>query len=70
MIAELAVTSNLGSSRIRWLMDGIGFGESVRLCDNLCVLLDNNFFLLLDNNICLLWDNVFCSTIPSKDIIT
>jgi hypothetical protein len=38
---------------------GIGcdwFGESVRLCVNLCLMLDNNLCLLLDN-ICLLLDN-------------
>jgi hypothetical protein len=53
------------------------FGESVRLCDNLCLLLDNNICLLLDNNlcllldnnICLLWDNVFYWTLPSVDIL-
>jgi hypothetical protein len=41
------------------------FGESVRLCvnlclmldNNLCLLLDNNFYLPLDNNLCLLLDN-------------
>jgi hypothetical protein len=39
---------------------GIGwdwFGENVRLCVNLCLLLENNVCLLLDNNICLLLDN-------------
>jgi hypothetical protein len=52
------------------------FGESVRLCVNLCLLLDNNLCLLLDNNICLLLDNniglrwyyVFYLTIPPLDI--
>jgi hypothetical protein len=52
------------------------FGESVRLCVNLCPLLDNNICLLLDNNICLLldnnislqWDYVFYWTLPSVDI--
>jgi hypothetical protein len=42
---------------------GIGwdwFGESVRLCVNLCLLLDNNICLLLDNNPCLLLDNNHC----------
>jgi hypothetical protein len=50
---------------------GIGwdwFGESVRLCVNLCVPLGNNLCLPLDNNLCLLldnniglrWDYVFC----------
>jgi hypothetical protein len=50
---------------------GIGcdwFGESVRLCvhlsllldNNLCLLLDNNRCLLLDNNLCLLLDNNLC----------
>jgi hypothetical protein len=42
---------------------GIGwdwFGERVRLCVNLC--------LLLDNNISLRWDYVFCWTLPSMDI--
>jgi hypothetical protein len=50
---------------------GIGwdwFGESVRLCVNLCLLLDNNRCLLLDNNICLRWDYVFCWILPSMDI--
>jgi hypothetical protein len=44
------------------------FGESVRFCfnlyllldNNLCLLLDNNLCLLLDNNLCLLLDNNFC----------
>jgi hypothetical protein len=36
------------------------FGESVRLCVNLCLLLDNNPCLLLDNNPCLLLDNNLC----------
>jgi hypothetical protein len=36
------------------------FGESVRLCVNLCLLLDNNICLLLDNNLCLLLDNNLC----------
>jgi hypothetical protein len=27
------------------------FGESVRLCVNFCLLLDNNHCLLLDNNL-------------------
>jgi hypothetical protein len=65
-------------------LDGIGFGESVRLCVNLCLLLDNNLCLLLDNNLCLLldnnlcllldnniclqWDYVFCWTLPFVDI--
>jgi hypothetical protein len=60
MIAELAVTSGLGSS---FDLMGIGwdwFGESVRLCVNLCLLLDNNLCLLLDNNLCLLLDNNIC----------
>jgi hypothetical protein len=50
---------------------GIGwdwFGESVRLCVNLCLLLDNNIYLLLDNNISLWWDYVFCWTLPPVDI--
>jgi hypothetical protein len=66
---------------------GIGwdwFGESVRLCVNICLLLDNNLRLLLgnnlclalDNNLCLLldnniglwWDYVFCWTLPHVDI--
>jgi hypothetical protein len=58
---------------------GIGwdwFGERVRLCVNLCLLLDNNLCLLLDNNLCLLldnniglrWDYVFCWTLPAMDI--
>jgi hypothetical protein len=52
------------------------FGESVRLCVNLCLLLDNNLYLLLDNNHCLMldnniglwWDFVFCWTLPPMDI--
>jgi hypothetical protein len=67
-------------SRIRSRLDGyldrIGFGESVRLCvnicllldNNLCVLLDNNLCLLFDNNICLRWDYVFCWTLPYVDM--
>jgi hypothetical protein len=58
---------------------GIGwdwFSESVRLCVNLCVLLDNNpclpldnnLYLLLDNSIGLRWDYVFCWTLPPLDI--
>jgi hypothetical protein len=66
---------------------GIGwdwFGENVRLCVNLCLLLDNNICFLLDNNLCLpldnnlcflldnniglRWDYVFCSTLPPVDI--
>jgi hypothetical protein len=66
---------------------GIGwdwFGESLRLCVNLCLLLDNNLCLLLDNNLrlpldnnlCRLldnniglgWDYVFCWTLPPVDI--
>jgi hypothetical protein len=51
-------------------------GESVRLCVNLCLLLDNNICLPLDNNICLLldnniglrWDYVFCWILPHVDI--
>jgi hypothetical protein len=46
----------------------IGFGESVKLCVNLCLLLDNNLCLLLDNNLYLRWDYVFCWTLPSVDI--
>jgi hypothetical protein len=38
----------------------IGFGESVRLCVNLCLILDNNICLLLDNNHCLLLDINLC----------
>jgi hypothetical protein len=38
-------------------LDGIGLGESVRLCVNLCLLFDNNLCLLLDNNLCLMLDN-------------
>jgi hypothetical protein len=64
---------------IRWVLDEIGFGESVRLCVNLCLLLDNNLCLLLDNNLCLLLDETLLSSvgqclmldkIPSLDIIT
>jgi hypothetical protein len=50
---------------------GIGwdlFGESVRLCVDLCLLLDNNLCLLLDNNIGLRWDYVFCWALPPLDI--
>jgi hypothetical protein len=58
---------------------GIGwdwFDERVRLCVNLCPLLDNNLCLPLDNNLCLLldnniglrWDYVFCWTLPLVDI--
>jgi hypothetical protein len=36
------------------------FGESVRLCVNLCLPLDNNLCLLLDNDLCLLLDNDLC----------
>jgi hypothetical protein len=42
---------------------GIGwdwFGESVRVCVNIC--------LLLDNNISLRWDYSFCWTLPPVDI--
>jgi hypothetical protein len=42
---------------------GIGwywFGESVRLCVNLCLPLDNNLCLLLDNDLCILLDNDLC----------
>jgi hypothetical protein len=62
----------------------IGFGESVILCVNLCLLLDNNICLLLDNNLCLLldnnlcflldnniclrWDYIFYWTLPSMDV--
>jgi hypothetical protein len=62
---------------------GFGFGESVRPCVNLCLLLHNNLCLLLDNNLCLLldknhcllldnniclqWDYVFCWTLSSMD---
>jgi hypothetical protein len=35
---------------------GLVFGESVRLCVNLWLLLDNNLYLLLDNNLYLLLD--------------
>jgi hypothetical protein len=50
---------------------GIGwdwFGESVRLCVNLYLLLDNNLCRMLDNNISLRWDYVFCWTLPPVDI--
>jgi hypothetical protein len=58
---------------------GIGwdwFGESVILCVNLCLLLDNNLCLSLDNNLCLLldnnidlrWDYVFWWTLPPVHI--
>jgi hypothetical protein len=58
---------------------GIGwdrFGETMILCDNLCLLLHNNICLLLDNDLCLLLDkniglrcdNVFYWTLPSVDI--
>jgi hypothetical protein len=63
-------------SRLDGYLDGIGFGESVRLCVNLCLLLDNNLCDLLDNNLCLLldnnicqrWDYVFCWILPYVDI--
>jgi hypothetical protein len=42
------------------VLDVIGSGESVRLCVNLCLLLDNNLCLMLDNNFCLLLDNNLC----------
>jgi hypothetical protein len=35
-------------SRLDGYLDGISFNESVRLCVNLCLLLDNNPCLLLD----------------------
>jgi hypothetical protein len=38
------------------------------LDNNICLLLDNNLCLLLDNNICLRWDYVFCWILPSVDI--
>jgi hypothetical protein len=47
-------------SRLDGYLDGIGFRESVRLCVNICLLLDNSPCLMLDNNICLRWDYVFC----------
>jgi hypothetical protein len=71
-------------SKLDGYLDGIGFCESVRLCVNLCLLLDNNLCLLLDNNLCLLldnnlcllmdnniclrWDYVFSWTLPSVDM--
>jgi hypothetical protein len=39
---------------------GLVFYESDRLCDNLCLLLDNNLCLLLDNNLCPLLDINLC----------
>jgi hypothetical protein len=66
-------------SRILVRLDGIGFGETVRLCVNIYLLLDNNFYLLLDNNFCLLLDNTLLSSVgqclmldktPSVNIIT
>jgi hypothetical protein len=68
MIDELAVTSGLGSSFDYMSIGCDWFGESVRLCVNLCFLLDNNICLLLDNNISLRWDYVFCWTLPPLDI--
>jgi hypothetical protein len=59
MKAELAVTSGLGSS---FDYMGIGwdwFGESVRLCLNLCLLLDNNICLLLDITFVFCWTTIF-----------
>jgi hypothetical protein len=41
------------------VMDGIGFGESVRICVNPCPL--------WDDNPCPLWDDVLCGTITSVD---
>jgi hypothetical protein len=35
-------------------------GEIVRLCVNLCLLLDNDLYLLLDNDLYLLLDNNIC----------
>jgi hypothetical protein len=68
-------------SGILFRLDGywmglVWFGESVRLCVNLCLLLDNNHCLpfdnnrclRLDNNICLRWDYVFYWTLPSVDM--
>jgi hypothetical protein len=60
-------------------LDGYWMGlvlVRVRLCVNLCLLLDNNPCLLLDNNLCLLldnniclqWDYVFSWTLPSMDM--
>jgi hypothetical protein len=51
---------------------GIGwdwFGESVRLCVNLCLLLDNNLRLLLDNNIGLWWDCLLLDITPCEHIL-
>jgi hypothetical protein len=76
MIAKLAITSGLGSSLYYMGIGWDWFGGSVRLCVNLCLLLDNNLSLLLDNNLCLLlhnniclrWDYVICWILPSVDI--
>jgi hypothetical protein len=40
---------------IRWVMDGIGFGESMRLCVNPCPLWDNNPLSSMGQY--LMWDN-------------
>jgi hypothetical protein len=66
MIAEFAVRDPLS---IRWVLDEIGFGESMRLCVNLYLLLDNNLYLLLDNKFCLLSDNKFCLLLDNTLII-
>jgi hypothetical protein len=63
-------------SRLDGYLDGTSFGEGVRLCvslcllldNNLCLLLDNNLCFLLDNNICLRWNYVFYWILPSMDI--
>jgi hypothetical protein len=59
MIAKLTVTSGPDPLSIRWVLDEIGL-VSVRLCVNLCLLLNNNLCLLLDINLCLLLDNNIC----------
>jgi hypothetical protein len=48
---------------------GIGWdwlGEIVRLCVNLCLLLDNDICLLLDNDVCLLLDNDLCHLLDNN----
>jgi hypothetical protein len=52
-------------------MDGIGFGDSVRLCVNLCLLLDNNLCLMLDNTLLSsVGQYLMLDKIPSVGIIT
>jgi hypothetical protein len=55
-------------SRLDWYWMGLVFVR-VRLCVNLCLLLDNSLCLLLDNNICLLLDITLCGhVLLNRDI--